>query len=218
LRSRTETNEGSNVQTTLAQRLRAAREALFPHITQRDVAKRLNKSPSAINLWEAGKTQPSAEDIVDLSKWYQVSTDWLLGADSNKPIHRGNMPPINTVPVVAPMAIARWAWDSVTEYLQTSVAYPPQTAAAIMVMSDALTSSCPTGCYAVVSKGRTVQPGQVVLATLGKASEPVVRRFVREGGDELLMADDMRFPTYRFKDGVRVIGTVTEVIIRRTLG
>jgi SOS-response transcriptional repressor LexA len=41
---------------------------------------------------------------------------------------------------------------------------------------------------------------------------------VREGGDELLMADDMRFPTYRFKDGVRVIGTVTEVIIRRTLG
>jgi transcriptional regulator with XRE-family HTH domain len=42
----------------LAQRLRAARQSMHPPVTQRAVAQRLRLSPSAVNLWEAGKTQP----------------------------------------------------------------------------------------------------------------------------------------------------------------
>ena len=70
------------MKTLLSQRLRAARQALHPLVTQRDVAKRLKRSASAINLWEAGKTQPSAEDLAELSRWFQVSADWLLGVDT----------------------------------------------------------------------------------------------------------------------------------------
>jgi len=210
------------MKSVLAQRLRAARTAINPPITQRDVAKRMDRSPSAINLWESGKTEPSASDLAVLSTWYQVSSDWLLGVnDDTKPLIRisgaHDALPLHTVSVVPPSALVRWHWENALEILQTAVAYPPNTAAAILVSSDALTSTCPTGCYAVVSKAHPMQPGSIVLACVSKASEPVLRRYIREGGDEMLIADDMRFPTYRLDDGVKIIGKVTEVTIRRTL-
>lgn len=209
------------MKSTLAQRLRAARTAINPQITQRDVAKRMNLSPSAVNLWESGKTEPSASDLAELSRWFRVSTDWLLGVDDARlPATRAkhsDAPPIYTVPVVPPTSLVRWHWDAVTEILQTAVAYPANTAAAILVSTDALTNTCPTGCYAVVSKGYDVKAGQVVLAVLSKASEPVLRKYVREGGTELLIADDTRYPSYRLDDGVKIIGRVTEVTLRRVL-
>lgn len=204
----------------LAQRLRAARQALHPTVTQRDVAKRLHLSPSAINLWEAGKTQPSAEDLAELSQWYEVSADWLLGVDSNIKPHRtrpGAPPPLHTVPVVPLVALLRWQWTAVQELLQTAIAYPQNTAAGVMVSSDALTSACPTGCYAVISKAEVARPGQIVLAAVSRAGEPVLRKYVREGGDELLIADDTRYPSYRLRDGIRILGRVTETTVRRRL-
>lgn len=204
----------------LAQRLRAARAAIHPEITQRQIAKEMEVSPSAVNLWEAGKTEPSASDLAKLAGRYKVSTDWLLGVDeSTRPAvkRESNTPSVYTVPVVTPNSLVRWHWDSVLELLQTSVAYPPQTAAAMLVSTDALNSSCPTGCYAVVSKGHNAEPGQVVLAMVGKANEPVLRKYIREGGDDLLVADDTRYPTYRMEDGVKIIGRVTEVTVRKML-
>lgn len=206
------------MKTLLAQRLRAARQALHPPVTQRDVAKRMHLSPSAVNLWEAGKTEPSAEALSELSRWYHVSTDWLLGIESKAPApSKAGGPPVWVVPVVQPSSLVRWHWSAVFELLQTSVAYPPQTAAAIQVSSDALTSTCPTGCYAVISKGHNVRPGQVVLAAIPRAPDPVLRKYVKEARDELLVADDIRFPSYRLDDGVRIIGRVTEITVRRSL-
>ena len=208
------------MKSTLAQRLRAARNAIYPEVTQRQIAKEMEVSPSAVNLWEAGKTEPSAGDLARLSARYKVSTDWLLGVDSGKGVtkqEKTGTPPIYTVPVVTPGSLVRWHWDSILETLQTSVAYPPQTAAAMMVSSDALHSICPSGCYAVVSKGHQAEPGQVVLATVGRSTEPVLRKYIREGNDDLLVADDTRFPSYRLADGVKIIGRVTEVTLRKTL-
>lgn len=202
----------------LSQRLRAARQALHPEVTQREVAKRLKVSPSAVNLWEAGKTEPSAEDLVEMARWYQVSTDWLLGLEAaTKPGKLAVKPPIFTVPVVPPSSLVRWQLNIITELLQTTVLYPAGTAAGMLVASDALTNSCPTGCYAVVSKGHTVNPGNVVLAAVDKASDPVLRKYVREGRDSLLVADDVRYPSYRMDDGVHIIGRVTEVTVRKML-
>jgi len=209
------------MKTLLAQRLRAARQAITPEITQRDIAKLLSLSPSTVNLWEAGKTEPSASTLVELSRKYHVSCDWLLGVDSGKQTTT-KKPDTDgatcyVVPVVAAAALARWHWDGAQDVMQTVVQYPDHTAAAILVSSDALASICPSGSYAIISKGHVADPGSVVLALVSKASEPVIRRFVREGGDDLLVADDTRFPTYRMDDGVQIIGRVTEITIRKLL-
>jgi SOS-response transcriptional repressor LexA len=201
--------------TLLSQRLRAARSALHPPVTQRAVAKWLKLSPSAVNLWEAGKTEPSASDLAELARRYHVSLDWLCGVEVEAKAQAKGRPPVHTVPVVSPTDLVRWHWEAVSEMLQTSVAYPNGTAAAILVASDALTSSCPAGAYAVISKSHGMRPGHVVLAAIGRASEPVLRRFVREAGDEMLIADDTRYPTLRLEDGVRILGRVTEVTLRK---
>lgn len=200
--------------TLLSQRLRAARQAIHPAITQRQVATRLKLSPSAVNLWESGKTEPSATDLAELARWYNVSSDWLLGVETNQPAPKIK-PPVFTVPVVAPSTLVRWHWEVAIELLQTQIAYPPGTAAAIVVSSDALTSSCPTGAYAVISKGETVKPGSIVLASVGRASEPVLRRYVAEAAAGLLVADDTRFPTFNVAEGARILGRVTEVTVRK---
>lgn len=176
----------------------------------------MNLSPSAVNLWEKGKTEPSATDLATLSQWFDVSVDWLLGVGA-KATTKSARPPVHVVPVVAAVSLIRWNWEAVAEYLQTAVLYPSQTAAAVLVASDALSAACPAGAYAVISKAHPVTPGSVVLAHLGRASEPVIRRLVHEGRDDLLVADDTRYPSYRLDDGAKIIGRVTEVTVRRTL-
>lgn len=201
----------------LAQRIRAARKSMHPAITQREVAKRLGLSPSAVNLWEAGKTEPSAHDLVEMANWFGVSADWLLGSETAPDRRQTKRPIINTVPVLSPQALAKWLWDDSIELLQTSVAYPQHTAAGMLVASDAMTSTCPTGCYAVVSQAHPMSPGSVVLASVGRTGEPVLRRLVHEGRQHLLVADDVRFPTLRLEDGARLVGRVTEVTMRKML-
>lgn len=209
--------------TPLAARLRAARKALHPPVTQREVAKRLNLTPGAVNLWEAGKTEPGAGDLVELAKWFGVSVDWLLGLESAQPrqVINKKSPPLYLVPVLEASAISKWHWDAVAEVLQTAVMYPQGTAAAMRVHSESLNSTCPDGSYVVISKADDAKPGDVVLASVdrrGRAStDPVLRKYIKEGRDTLLVADDTRFPTYKLSDGARIIGRVVEVVVRRLI-
>ena len=68
-----------------------------------------------------------------------------------------------------------------------------------------------------MSKGHPTDPGAIVLVSIGRASDPVIRKYIREGRDDLLVGDDMRFPTYRLSEGAKIIGRVTEVTIRKTI-
>lgn len=199
----------------LAERLRAARKALFPEVTQRDVAAALARSPSAVNLWESGKTEPSAEDIVALSRWYKVTCDWLLGAtDTNGPPGPTSL---NTAPIVDEARLVSGDWrDARAERLQTSKNY--HGAVACVVRTDAVRSVCPPGSYVVVDLGSTPQPGQLVMAMVAGNNAPLLRRLVAEGGPAMLVADDNRFPTYNVNDDTKIIGVVKEVTTRTVLG
>jgi SOS-response transcriptional repressor LexA len=201
-------------------RLRSSREAMHPVVTQRDVANRLGVSFSAVNLWEQGRNFPTPNLLVELSKWFSVSVDWLLGLDESGPRKLTVTAPgalrINTVPVVSSLALNRWTWDIALDAVQTRNAYPEGTAAAIVVASESLETVVKNGDYAVISKAHNPEPGSIVLAAIGRASEPVLRKYVREGGEELLVADDTRYPTKRLEEGVRIIGRLVETI-RRTI-
>lgn len=200
-------------------RLRSAREAMYPAVTQRDVANKLGVSFSAVNLWEQAKAFPKPNLLVELSTWFSVSTDWLLGIDVNPkkgiPINTGTHL-LNTVPVVSPSALNRWSWDTSLDAVQSQVAYPEGTAAAFTVTSDSMSSVVVKGDYAIVSKAHNPDPGSIVLVAIGKTSEPVLRKYIKEGGDRLLVADDVRLPTHRLDEGARIIARLVETV-RRTL-
>ncbi|MGN0402250.1 MAG: helix-turn-helix domain-containing protein [Acetatifactor sp.] len=48
------------------------------HLTQAEVAEKLDVSFQAVSLWERGETVPDTEKIVDLARLYDVTCDWLL--------------------------------------------------------------------------------------------------------------------------------------------
>lgn len=48
------------------------------NMTQRELARALNVSPSAIGMYEQGRRQPSADLIVAICREFSVSTQWLL--------------------------------------------------------------------------------------------------------------------------------------------
>ena len=50
-------------------------------LTQREVSELLGVSGHAVWCWEAGKTKPSNDHLVELASCLEVSTDWLLGRE-----------------------------------------------------------------------------------------------------------------------------------------
>ena len=78
----------------LPERLREQRE--INGLSQRNVAKRLDVSPSIISGYENGERTPSAENLLALSYLYRCSTDYLLGREaiqSNTVVNVGELTP-----------------------------------------------------------------------------------------------------------------------------
>lgn len=54
------------------------------HFTQEDLANKLGISRQAISKWEAELSFPDLENLVELSKLYEVSLDYLMKELSSK--------------------------------------------------------------------------------------------------------------------------------------
>ena len=54
------------------------------NLSQREVAKMLSISQGTYNNWENGKTEPSIDGLILISKTFGVSVDYLIDYDSEK--------------------------------------------------------------------------------------------------------------------------------------
>jgi len=52
------------------------------NMSQAELARRLDVTRSSVNAWEIGLSSPTTQYIVALSKIFHVSTDYLLGVES----------------------------------------------------------------------------------------------------------------------------------------
>ena len=64
---------------SLAERLKRLRKN--SEKTQSELAKALGITRSGVNAWEMGLSVPSTPYIVELAKFFHVSTDYLLGME-----------------------------------------------------------------------------------------------------------------------------------------
>ena len=55
-------------------------------ISQAELAKRLYITRGAVNAWETGKAIPSIDKLMDLARFFRVSTDFLLGIEQKETI------------------------------------------------------------------------------------------------------------------------------------
>lgn len=58
---------------------------LSHNLSQKDVADKLNVSPSIISGYETGERTPSISVLLSLSYLYKCSTDYLLGKSTDTP-------------------------------------------------------------------------------------------------------------------------------------
>ena len=62
-------------------------------LTQADLARKLGLTRSSINAWEMGLSVPSTNYIVELSKLFSVSSDYLLGLDETSTLQVSGLSP-----------------------------------------------------------------------------------------------------------------------------
>lgn len=67
-------------------------------LSQEALATRLNISRQAVSRWETGEAVPDTEKIVQLSRLFQVSTDYLLLDEIKEPLTGQNPTGIQTGP------------------------------------------------------------------------------------------------------------------------
>ena len=68
----------------IADKIKLLREA--SHLTQTELAKKLNITRSSVNAWEMGISVPSTPYLIELALLFHVSTDFLLGLEQNNTI------------------------------------------------------------------------------------------------------------------------------------
>ncbi|EFF65093.1 helix-turn-helix domain-containing protein [Turicibacter sanguinis] len=64
-------------------------------LTQKELANKMNISSSAVSMYEADRRDPDTETLVKFSKVFNVTTDYLLGETSNKPLTQEHLTTIN---------------------------------------------------------------------------------------------------------------------------
>ncbi|MBQ8425378.1 MAG: helix-turn-helix transcriptional regulator [Clostridia bacterium] len=50
-------------------------------LTQTELAKILNTTQDTISLWELGKSNPDIIFVIELAKYFDVTSDYLLGLE-----------------------------------------------------------------------------------------------------------------------------------------
>lgn len=61
------------------------------NMSQAQLAKKLGISRNAVNLWEMSLTYPSLNYLMELSKIFRVSTDYILGIENSKTLNVSNL-------------------------------------------------------------------------------------------------------------------------------
>lgn len=53
------------------------------NLTQAQLAKKLNVNTKTIKNWEAGTSKPNADNLRDIAVFYKVTSDYLLGIQTD---------------------------------------------------------------------------------------------------------------------------------------
>ena len=68
----------------ISEKIKSLRES--HNMPQSSLAKTLGVTRSGVNAWEMGISVPSTHYIVELAKYFDVSTDYLLGVERSSTI------------------------------------------------------------------------------------------------------------------------------------
>lgn len=100
---------------TLSKRIKRLR--LEKDLTQRQLARMANTTPTSVSAYEKGQKTPSVEVLCNIANTLEISVDWLCGNSEFK----GNYTPLDAIRILAQLdGHLGDVLNFITQYLQMS--------------------------------------------------------------------------------------------------
>lgn len=216
---------------TVGSRIRSRRREM--KLTQKDIARYIGISPSAVTQWEQDTTEPSGQSLVHLADILECSPDWIMtGKEVSIMIPERYPSPqrnIQEIPVISWVQAGYWT-DSCSEnsinnanadetvFATTRVS---DKAFALKVKGDSMTSSggllsIPEGATVIVDPefgGIDNAVGKIIVAQLGGTGEATIKKLALDGSIYYLIPLNPSFKALEVTQDCRLIGLVRQVII-----
>lgn len=155
-------------------RLRQIREK--NEMLQRDVANFLGISTSAYGFYETGARSMSAETAKKLAKFFKVSVDYLLGADTN---NKRLLPVLGTVKA----GYNYLAQENVIDYIDPSMNIAdPENYFGLIVKGDSMSPTYLDGDTLILEKVEDCENGQDAVVMINGNDGTFKRVFKNENG------------------------------------
>ena len=181
-------------------------------LTQEELATSLGFSRTAISAWEIGRNEPSNEDTIKIANFFNVSVDYLLGADSN---NKRLLPVLGTVKA----GYNYLAEENIIDYIEPSMTISdPANYFGLVVKGDSMAPLFDEGDYLIVHKtDGDFNTGDIGIVLIN-GDEATVKKLVRTETGIELQAFNPYYPTkkYTYEEmqnlPVKVIGVVVRQI------
>ena len=191
-------------------RLKELREK--KELFQSDVAKFLGISTPAYSYYEANKRNMPTETAIKLSKFFNVSVDYLLGVDTT---NKRLLPVLGTVKA----GYNYLAQENIIDYIDPSMNITdPENYFGLVVKGDSMSPLFDEGDYLIVHKNDGEFDSNDICIVLIDGEEATVKKVVKTNDGIELHAYNPYYPIKKFNAEeiknlpVNVIGTVIRLI------
>lgn len=181
-------------------------------VKQRELAKLLGIEISAISKLELGRVPLRDEYIIKLARFFNVSTNYLLGIETDT---KGLLPVLGTVKA----GYNYLAQENVIDYIDPSMNITdPENYFVLKVKGDSMSPLFDENDYLVVQKTDTELYNGDICVVLINGDEATVKKVVRTKDCIELHAYNPYYPVKKFTAKeveelpVRIIGTVVRLI------
>ena len=155
------------------------------HLTQQELADKLNSAKSTIGMYENGNRKPSYEVLIKLSEIFGCSIDYIVGTSNerNSNVQYDPNAKVYSVPIVGRIRAGEpiLAEDNIEGYFPILPsmynADSTQDLFCLEVIGDSMNNIIEEGSYALIRKQDTAENGDIVVALVNGDNEATLKRF-----------------------------------------
>lgn len=182
-------------------------------LTQVELAKELNMRQSSVSRWENGESIPDFTTLTLLSKYFNVSTDYLLGRTDNISQKMPTIPVLGVIPAGIPIE----AVEDIEDYIDINPKFSDTSEYfALKVKGDSMTPRILNGDVIIVKKQENAENGDICVVMVN-GDDATVKKIKKEDSGLWLIPINPAHPTTFFSNQeiiekpVRILGKAIEI-------
>lgn len=182
-----------------------------------EIARRVNMAKSAVSRYFNRTREFPLNRVDDFAKAFNVSSEYILGIDFDKPLNMVFVDEIVEIPVLGSIAagIPILAEQNIEEYMPIVKSMTPSgTSIALNIKGDSMAPGIPDGSQVIIRLQPDVEDGEIAAVQVNGDTEATLKRIKRQDGLLILIPDNSEYePIVVTKDiPARIIGKAVKVI------